>query len=332
MNIEKINIGVIGVGHLGSLHSKMYAEIETANFVGVFDVNEEKRKEVAIKYKVKPFASVDDLLNNVDAVSIATVTTKHFEVAKQALNAGKHVLIEKPITSTLAEADELIAIAKKKNVLIQVGHIERFNPAIVSLESYQIKPMFIESHRLAQFNPRGTDVAVVLDLMIHDIDIILSLVNSPVKQIDANGVAVVSDTPDIANARLQFENGCVANVTASRISRNKMRKMRMFQHNAYIAIDFQQGSADVFRLGNEGEGSIWSTMLLGQIGEGKNKRSIIYEQPEIKKINALKYELESFISSIQNNIRPVVNGEDGRMALDVAQQIMNKIQVQKFNV
>lgn len=332
MNIEKINIGVIGVGHLGSLHSKMYAEIETANFVGVFDVNEEKRKEVAIKYKVKPFASVDDLLNNVDAVSIATVTTKHFEVAKQALNAGKHVLIEKPITTTLAEADELIAIAKKKNVLIQVGHIERFNPAIVSLESYQIKPMFIESHRLAQFNPRGTDVAVVLDLMIHDIDIILSLVNSPVKQIDANGVAVVSDTPDIANARLQFENGCVANVTASRISRNKMRKMRMFQHNAYIAIDFQQGSADVFRLGNEGEGSIWSTMLLGQIGEGKNKRSIIYEQPEIKKINALKYELESFISSIQNNIRPVVNGEDGRMALDVAQQIMNKIQVQKFNV
>lgn len=332
MKKEKINIGVIGVGHLGSLHSRMYAEIESVNFAGVFDLNVEKRNEVALKYKVKPFASVDELLNDVDAVSIATVTTTHFEVAKQALQAGKHVLIEKPITSTLAEADELISLAKQKNVLIQVGHIERFNPAIVSLESYQLKPMFIESHRLAQFNPRGTDVAVVLDLMIHDIDIILSLVNSPVKQIDANGVAVVSDTPDIANARLQFENGCVANVTASRISRNKMRKMRMFQHNAYIAIDFQQGSADVFRLGNAGEGNIWSTMLLGQIGEGKKKRNIIYEQPEIKKINALEYELESFISSIQNNTRPVVNGEDGRMALDVAQQIMNKIQVQKFTM
>jgi predicted dehydrogenase len=332
MNPKKINIGVIGVGHLGSLHSKMYDEIETANFVGVFDVNEEKRNEVASKYRVKAFASMDELLRVVDAVSIATVTMTHFEVAKHVLMAGKHVLIEKPITSTLAEADELIAIAKQKNVLIQVGHIERFNPAIISLESYQMKPMFIESHRLAQFNPRGTDVAVVLDLMIHDIDIILSLVNSPVKQIDASGVAVVSDTPDIANARLQFENGCVANVTSSRISRNKMRKMRMFQSNAYIAIDFQLGSADVFRLGNEGEGSIWSTMLLGQIGEGKKKRSIIYEQPEIKKINALKYELESFINAVQNNSRPIVNGEDGRMALDVAQQIMNKIQVQKFNV
>jgi len=332
MNKKKLRIGVVGVGHLGSLHSKMYAEIDTANFVGVYDMNEEKRNEIASKYKVKSFASMDELLNNVDALSIATVTTTHFDVAKYALAAGKHVLIEKPITSTLAEADELIELAKQKNVLIQVGHIERFNPAIISLESYQLRPMFIESHRLAQFNPRGTDVAVVLDLMIHDIDIILSLVNSPVKQIDANGVAVVSDTPDIANARLQFENGCVANVTSSRISRNKMRKMRMFQSNAYIAIDFQQGSADVFRLGNEGEGSIWSTMLLGQIGEGKKKRNIIYEQPEIKKINALKYELESFITAVQNNSRPVVNGEDGRMALDVAQQIMNKIQVQKFKV
>ncbi|MEW6061899.1 MAG: Gfo/Idh/MocA family oxidoreductase, partial [Bacteroidota bacterium] len=268
----------------------------------------------------------------VDAVSIATVTTTHFEVAKKAISAGKHVLVEKPITSTLAEADELIALAKQKGVLIQVGHIERFNPAILSLDSYQLKPMFIESHRLAQFNPRGTDVAVVLDLMIHDIDIILSLVNSPVKQIDASGVAVVSDTPDIANARLQFQNGCVANVTASRISQKKMRKMRLFQHNAYIAIDFQQGTADVFRLGKEGEGSIWSTMLLGKIGEGKKKRSIIYEQPEIKKINALKYELESFISAVQNNTRPIVNGEDGRHALEVAQEIMNKIQVQKFEV
>jgi predicted dehydrogenase len=329
---KKLNIGVVGVGHLGSLHSKMYAEIDTVNFVGVFDLNVEKRKEVAAKFDVQAFDSIEEMIKQVDAVSIATVTTTHHEVAKKIIDAGKHVLIEKPITSTLQEADELIALAKEKNVLIQVGHIERFNPAIISLESYKLAPMFIESHRLAQFNPRGTDVAVVLDLMIHDIDIILSLVNSPVKQIDANGVAVVSDTPDIANARLQFENGCVANVTSSRISRNKMRKMRMFQNNAYIAIDFQLGSADVFRLGNEGEGSIWSTMLLGQIGEGKKKRSIIYEQPEIKKINALKYELESFVHAVQTNSRPVVSGADGRDALEVAQAIMNKIQIQKFSV
>lgn len=327
----KVKIGVIGTGHLGSLHAKMYSEIDTVNFVGVFDADSQRRDDTASKFKVTAFSSIEALLNAVDAVSIATVTTSHFAVARQALSSGKHVLIEKPITSTLAEADELIALAKERNVLIQVGHIERFNPAIISLESYTLKPMFIESHRLAQFNPRGTDVAVVLDLMIHDIDIILSLVNSPVKQIDANGVAVVSDTPDIANARLQFENGCVANVTSSRISRSKMRKMRMFQSNAYIAIDFQQGSADVFRLGNEGEGSIWSTMLLGQIGEGKKKRSIIYEQPEIKKINALKYELESFVRAVVTNTRPIVNGEDGRMALDVAQQIMNKIQIQRFD-
>lgn len=327
-----VKVGVIGTGHLGSLHAKMYADIADAAFIGVFDTDPEKRKSIASKYGVKAFESMSDLLAAVDAVSIATVTTTHHAVAMEALAAGRHVLIEKPITSTLAEADELIALAKQKGVLIQVGHIERFNPAIISLESYQLKPMFIESHRLAQFNPRGTDVAVVLDLMIHDIDIILSLVNSPVKQIDANGVAVVSDTPDIANARLQFENGCVANVTASRISRTKMRKMRMFQGNAYIAIDFQLGSADVFRLGKEGEGSIWSTMLLGQIGEGKNKRSIIYEQPEMKKINALQYELESFVHAVQNNTRPVVNGEDGRMALDVAQQILQKIQVQRFSV
>lgn len=329
--MRKINVGVIGVGHLGALHSKMYNEIASANFVGVFDLHEEKKNEAAAKYKVKPFASIEDLLDHVEAVSIATVTTSHYEVAKKALTAGKHVLIEKPITSTLKEADELIAIAAEKNVLIQVGHIERFNPAIVSLEAYQLQPMFIESHRLAQFNPRGTDVAVVLDLMIHDIDIILSLVNSPVKQIDASGVAVVSDTPDIANARLQFHNGCVANVTASRISQKKMRKMRMFQHNAYIAIDFQQGSADVFRLGKEGEGSIWSTLLLGQIGEGKKKRNIIYEQPEIKKINALQYELESFINAVRSGTRPVVNGDDGRHALEVAQEILNKIQIQDFS-
>ncbi len=334
----KTKIGVIGVGHLGSLHAKMYDEIESAELIGVYDVDESKRNEIAKKYskqaphKVQSFNSTDELLKNVQAVSIASITSKHYEIAKQALESGVHVIIEKPITTTLEEADELITIGKKNGLTIQVGHIERFNPAILALESYNLAPMFIESHRLAQFKPRGTDVAVVLDLMIHDIDIILSLVKSPVTQIDASGIAIISDTPDIANARLQFENGCVANVTSSRISRNAMRKMRMFQRNAYISIDFQIGQADVFRLGNEGESGNWSTMLLGQIGEGKKKRNIIYEQPEVKKINALKYELESFIDCVQNNKRPIVSGEDGFRALEVAQMIMNKIQIKDFSV
>ncbi|MBW7889321.1 MAG: Gfo/Idh/MocA family oxidoreductase [Bacteroidetes bacterium] len=327
----KTKIGVIGVGHLGSLHAKMYNEIETAELIGVYDIDKQKCGEAAKKYKITSFDSLEELLHAVQAVSIASITSKHFEVARQALNAGVHVLIEKPITSTLEEADELLSLAKEKKCLIQVGHIERFNPAILAVESYNLSPMFIESHRLAQFKPRGTDVAVVLDLMIHDIDIILSLVRSPVKQIDASGVAIVSDSPDIANARLQFENGCVANVTSSRISRNGMRKMRMFQRNAYISIDFQLGQADVFRLGNEGEGGNWSTMLLGNIGEGKKKRAIIYEQPEVKKLNALKVELESFIECVQKGTPPVVSGEDGRHALEVAQMIMNKIQMQNLN-
>jgi predicted dehydrogenase len=311
----------------------MYSEIPGGSLVGVYDVDKSKCNAVASQYPdLRPFDSLDELLKNVEAVSIATVTSQHFAVAKRALNAGVHVLIEKPITQTVEEADQLIALAETKGCFIQVGHIERFNPAILALESYNLTPMFIESHRLAQFNPRGTDVAVVLDLMIHDIDVILSLVQSPVSRIDANGVAVVSESVDIANARLQFENGCVANVTASRISQNKMRKMRMFQHNGYISIDFLQGLAEVFRLVEEGESAGQTTMLLGQIGEGKMKRNIVYEQPEVKDVNALKYELESFVSVIRERRQPIVTGVDGRRALDVAQRIMNSIQVQKFSV
>jgi len=311
----------------------MYSEISAAAFVGACDTDKAKCETIVSYYPgAKSFSSLDDLLANVDAVSVATVTSQHFEVAKRALSSGVHVLIEKPITQTVGEADELIALAEAKGCIIQVGHIERFNPAILALESYDLKPMFIESHRLAQFNPRGTDVAVVLDLMIHDIDVILSLVRSPVSRIDANGVAVVSESVDIANARLQFENGCVANVTASRISQNKMRKMRMFQHNGYISIDFLQGLAEVFRLVEEGESTGQTTMLLGQIGEGKKKRNIVYEQPEVKDVNALKYELESFVTSVLEKKQPAVSGVDGRLALEVAQRIMNSIQVQKFSV
>jgi predicted dehydrogenase len=325
-----IRVGVVGVGHLGSLHAKMFAEISSVSFAGVFDVDEKKRNETASLYSTESFSSLEGLLKEVDAISVATVTPAHYDVARQALEAGIHVFIEKPMTASLTEADELNRLSVGKKLCLQVGHIERFNAAILAVEPYRLTPMFIESHRLAQFNPRGTDVAVVLDLMIHDIDIILSLVKSPVTKVDANGVAVVSDSADIANARLQFENGCVANVTASRISERKMRKMRLFQANAYISIDFSDGRAEVFRLVADGESKVPMTKRLGQIGEGKKKRTIVYERPKVKKVNALKYELEAFVRSIVNNEPPLVSGEDGRRALEIAQQIISKIQIQKF--
>ncbi|HCV42915.1 MAG TPA: oxidoreductase, partial [Bacteroidetes bacterium] len=224
--MEHLNIGVIGVGHLGSLHAKMLAEATDVSLAGVYDNDKQKAIHIADEFKSAAYQDVDALISACNAVTIATPTTAHFDVARRAIEQGRHVFIEKPITQSIDEAKELCRLADKHGVLIQVGHIERFNPAILALEKYEIKPMFVESHRLAQFNPRGTDVAVVLDLMIHDIDIILSFVQSPVARVDANGVAVVSDSVDIANARLQFENGCVANVTASRISQRKMRKMR----------------------------------------------------------------------------------------------------------
>jgi predicted dehydrogenase len=327
---RKLNVGVIGVGHLGSLHAKMYAGIESAHLVGLFDVDSARANERAREYNCKAFASVEELLDAVDALSVTTPTTLHHEIASEAIKRGKHVFIEKPITTTIDEAKDLLELSRKQNVKIQVGHIERFNPALLALEKYQIRPMFVESHRLAQFNPRGTDVAVVLDLMIHDIDIILSLVQSNVKHIQANGVAVVSDTADIANARIQFENGCVANVTASRISQKKMRKMRLFQRDAYISVDFSDGVAEVFRLVDEDDESAKHTMRLGAITQGKVQRKIVYEQPEIKDVNALKYELELFIDAVLHDKQPPVTGEEGLQALQVAQQIVEAIHQNKL--
>lgn len=328
--MTKLPVGVIGVGHLGSLHTKMYAEIESANLVGVYDVDPSRAEQVAQHYHTKAFPSMNELLKNCKAVSIATTTKTHYEVAQQAINAGVHVLIEKPITRTVDEAEALIKLAKEKKVKIQVGHIERFNPALLALEKYHLQPMFIESHRLAQFNPRGTDVAVVLDLMIHDIDIIMSLVNSDVEQIHANGVAVVSDNVDIANARIQFTNGCVANVTASRISQKKMRKMRMFQRDAYISVDFSDGHAEVFRLDDGTDTSSGMAMMLGEITRGSVKRHITYERPEIKDVNALKFELEQFIDAVLNDHEPVVTGEEGKRALQLAHDIIKKIEQQNI--
>jgi len=327
---SKLRVGVVGVGHLGSLHAKMLATTDGATLVGVFDTDAARAAALAKIHSTSSFVSLKELLGEVDAVTIATPTSTHFTVACEALNAGKHILIEKPITNTVAEADELCRLAERQGLVVQVGHIERFNPAILALEHYTIQPMFVESHRLAQFNPRGTDVPVVLDLMIHDIDIILSFVDSPVKHIEANGVAVVSESVDIANARIQFVNGCVANVTASRISQKRMRKMRLFQRSGYISIDFLDGLAEVFRLVGDNEPEVEGTMMLGELGSGRHKRKIVYEQPEVREVNALQHEIRLFVEAVSCGGRPVVNGEDGRRALEVANIIMEKIGQQEF--
>lgn len=328
--MNALRVGVIGVGHLGGLHAKMLAAIPEAVLVGVYDTDQEKASKVAADYGTTAFPSIEALLGSVEAVTIATSTTSHFSVAMQAIERGIHIFLEKPITQTVDEARQLCALSDEKNLIVQVGHIERFNPAILALEGYTIAPLFIESHRLAQFKPRGTDVAVVLDLMIHDIDLIMTFVKSPVRQIDASGVAVVSDTVDIANARLQFENGCVANVTASRISQRSMRKMRLFQQNAYISIDFSEGMAEVFRLMPEDAPDIRGTMVLGEMGLGKNRKKIIYEQPETREVNALRHELALFVTAVQTGGAPVVTADDARRALEVATSIMQKIDQQRL--
>jgi len=329
---SRVKVGVVGVGHLGTLHAKMYDELDSAQLVGVYDIDPVRCESVAGDLHVRAFLKLGELIASAEAVSVATPTVTHHAIASSAIEGGLHAFIEKPITSTVGEAEELVRAADERKVKVQVGHIERFNPALLALEKYHLEPMFIESHRLAQFNPRGTDVAVVLDLMIHDIDIILSLVRSPVERIDASGVAVVSDSVDIANARVQFENGCVANVTASRISQRQMRKMRLFQRDAYISIDFSDGLAEVFRLVDATDQTANTTVMLGEIGEGKFKRKIVYEQPEVKEVNALKYELASFLRSIRDDGEPLVTARDGLRALQVADVIMEKIKDQSIRV
>ncbi|MCU0344529.1 MAG: Gfo/Idh/MocA family oxidoreductase [Ignavibacterium sp.] len=324
--MEKLSIGVIGVGHLGKLHSKMFSQITNCEFVGVFDSNPDQAKAVAHEFGVKSFNSIEELLTSVQAVSIAATTSAHYEVAKQCFEKNIHVFVEKPITATIEQGEELVKIAKEKKLKFQVGHIERFNPGLLSLESFISDPMFIQSDRLSQFNPRGTDVAVVLDLMIHDIDIILSFIKSDVKQVDASGVAVVSDHLDIANARILFENGAVANVTASRISQKKMRKMRLFQKDHYISLDFVTGVSEVYRLQPIDEPALPNSISFGEIGVGDKKKRLIYEQPESKEVNALNYELQLFVDSVLNNKKIIVSGEDGLRALKVAEIIIQKIE------
>jgi len=335
--LERIKVGVVGTGKLGRLHALRYKEIAAADLVGVYDVDGARMKAVAAEAGCRAFPDLTRLLDQVDAVNVVVPTTHHFAVAREALRRKKHVFIEKPITTTLEEADELIRLARHHRRIIQVGHIERFNQAMRAVQAIELHPGFIESHRLAMFDPRGTDVAVVLDLMIHDIDIILSLVKSPVQHIDANGVAVISDEPDIANARLTFANGCVANVTASRISQKKMRKMRLFQKDAYVSIDFLQGISERYRLvqelptaeaSNRASGP-QSGIVMGKL-EGKHTRYIVYERLQAPEGNALKMELEAFVRAIQTGKAPEVGAEDGRKALEVASKISEIIKRQEL--
>ena len=327
--MEKLSIGVIGVGHLGKLHTKMLKQIENCELIGVYDTSPEQSNLVAAEFGISSFSSIDELLSKVKAVSIAATTSAHYELAKKCFENNIHVFVEKPITATIQQAEELVEISTKKKLKFQVGHIERFNPGLISLESYISEPRFIQTDRLSQFNPRGTDVAVVLDLMIHDIDIILSLIKSDVKQIEANGVAVVSDHIDIANARIQFENGAVANVTASRISQKKMRKMRIFQKDHYISLDFVSGVSEIYRLQPVDQSALPNSISFGEIGVGDKKKRLVYEQPEHKEINALNYELQLFVDSVLLDKKIVVSGEDGLRALKVAEIIIQKIEESK---
>lgn len=329
--MQKLKIGVIGVGHLGRLHVQNYRLIPDIELVGVFDIDNDRARQVAAEFQTIAYDNLEHLLDRIQAASIVVTTTSHFEIASACLSRGIHCLVEKPITSSLAEADELIELASNGGLILQVGHIERFNPAILALKDFELKPMFIESHRLASFNPRGTDVAVVLDLMIHDIDIILHLVKNPVTKIDASGVAVVTDEVDIANARLGFENGCVANITSSRISQKKMRKMRLFQRNAYIGIDFLQKFSEIYQLVDATATPARPDQFpieFGQIDKSGLPKKIIYERRQIEATNALKLELESFIHSIRSGTRPEVSGEEGREALRVALAITDLIKSQ----
>ncbi|MEQ9187089.1 MAG: Gfo/Idh/MocA family oxidoreductase [Cryomorphaceae bacterium] len=322
--MEKIKLGILGAGHLGSIHMKLALELnETYEMIGFFDPDEEKSNRATEAYGLVPFSSMEALIDASEAVSIVTPTLSHFECAMYALKTGKHVFIEKPVTKTTEEAKKLVDLAQEAKVKVQVGHIERFNPAFVAVKDQFDHVMFVETHRLAEFNPRGTDVSVVLDLMIHDIDIVLSVVKANLRKISASGVAVISETPDICNARLEFDNGCVANLTASRISLKNMRKSRFFQKNAYISVDFLAKKAELVKLQEVDQSNPFALIIDPE--NGKEPKQLLFDNPEIPTSNALKEELKSFAHSIQKDTKPEVTIEDGYEAIHVAHQILEQL-------
>ncbi|MEO1486982.1 MAG: Gfo/Idh/MocA family oxidoreductase [Bacteroidota bacterium] len=315
-----LKVGVLGAGHLGKIHLRLLNESNKYQLIGFYDPDEINAKKVADEFGYTYFENMNVLMDEVDVVDIVTPTLSHHDCAVKAIEKGKHIFIEKPITNTLEEAENIMTLAKENGIKGQVGHVERFNPAFISVKDKVENPMFIETHRLAEFNPRGTDVPVVLDLMIHDIDVILSVVDSPVKQINASGVSVISNSPDIANARIEFENGCVANLTASRISLKNMRKSRFFQKDAYISVDFLEKLVEVVKMKDAPETPGEFDMVL-QNAEGERKQ-IYFENPDIHPNNAILDELETFADAIQNNTTPVVSLAQGTNALKVALQII----------
>jgi predicted dehydrogenase len=316
-----LKVGVFGTGHLGKFHLNNWKEIKDVELVGFYDPNDTAAQEVSEKYQLARFLEAERLMDVCDAVDVVAPTNYHFELCEAAIKKGKHVFVEKPLANTMDEARQLVKLAKESNIKMQVGHVERFNPAFLALKDLDLNPMFIEVHRLAQFNPRGTEVSVILDLMIHDLDIILSMVKSEVKNLHASGVAVMTDTPDIANVRIEFNNGCVANLTSSRISMKKMRKMRVFQKDAYIGVDFLNKKSEVIRLKTPKD----IDSFIFDIETPKGKKTIAIANPQIPEVNAIKKELEEFRDSILNNKATVVSEVDGYRAMDVAHQILEKI-------
>ncbi len=316
-----LKVGVFGAGHLGKFHLNNWKEIEGVKLVGFYDPSEQTAKDVVEKYGLKRYSDVDKLIDACDAIDVVAPTNHHFYLCEKAIRKGKHVFVEKPLANTIEEGRLLVDMAREANIKMQVGHVERFNPAFLAIKNMSLNPMFIEVHRLAQFNPRGTEVSVILDLMIHDIDIILNLVDSDVKNISASGVAVLTDTPDIANVRMEFNNGCVANLTSSRISMRKMRKMRLFQKDSYIALDFLEKKTEIIKLKQPEDVDVFSF----DIATPNGPKTIAVANPPVEDVNAIKLELEAFRDSIINNTPTVVSELDGFLAMEVAHQILNKI-------
>ena len=317
-----LKIGVLGAGHLGKIHINCIKQLPVYDLIGFYDQDNSTAKKVAEDLQVRCLSSVEELIDSVDVVDIVTPTISHFECASLALKKGKHVFIEKPIVATVDEASRLIKLADEANVKVQVGHVERFNPAYIAARPHIDAPLFVEAHRLALFNPRGTDVPVVLDLMVHDIDIILDMIKSPIKNISASGVAIVSPTPDITNARIEFENGSVVNLTASRISLKNMRKHRIFQKDAYITVDFLEKKTEVVRIDDADNANPFAMKI--DLADG-TKKQISIEQPAVEPINSIMTELESFHNAIVNNTKPIVTIHDGVQALKVCYMVLDEI-------
>jgi predicted dehydrogenase len=322
-----LKVGVFGVGHLGKFHLNNWKEIKNAELTGFYDPDDAVAREVADKYQLKRFSDPLELIDACDVIDIVAPTPAHFSLCEKAIRKGKHVFVEKPLANSMAEARELVKLVRESNVKLQVGHVERFNPAFLAIQSMPLNPLFIEVHRLAQFDPRGTEVSVILDLMIHDIDIILSLVHSEVNSISASGVAVMTETPDIASVRIEFHNGCVANLTSSRISMKKMRKMRLFQKDAYIGIDFLNKKSEIIKLKTPEDLDVFAF----DIETPNGKKTIALSNPAVPEVNAIRMELEKFTEAILTNTPTRVSEVDGYRAMDIAHQILQKIKHNTIN-